>query len=100
MTLESILFALFAGVCGLTLVLAVYELATGRIPGNPVERGLWGYRWITTPARHRLVSLAGVLVVVGFLLLFKPFTLVDIVVGAIGVLMGGIVIASDARSRR
>jgi hypothetical protein len=97
---ESILVALLAGICGLTLVLAVYELATGRIAGNPVERGVWGYRWITTPARQRLVSLAGVVVVVGYLILFKPFTLVDIVVGATGVLMGGMVIASDARSRR
>jgi hypothetical protein len=100
MTPESLVFALLAGICGLTLVLAVYELATGRIPGNPAERGLWGYRWITTPARQRLVSLVGVMVVVGFLILFKPVTLVDIVVGAIGVLMGGMVIGSDARSRR
>jgi hypothetical protein len=100
MTSDSIVVALLAGICGLTLVLAGYELATGRIPGNPVERGVWGYRWMTTPTRQRLVSLAGVLVVVGYLILFKPFTLVDIVVGATGVLMGGMVIASDARSRR
>ena len=50
--------------------------------------------------RQRLVSLTGVLVVVGFLILFKPVTLVDIVVGALGVLMGGMVIAADARTRR
>jgi hypothetical protein len=41
-----------------------------------------------------------VFVVVGFLILVKPFTPVDIVAGAIGVLMGGIVAASGARSRR
>ena len=49
MTPEALGYALLAGICGLTLVLAVYELATGRIPGKPVERGVWGYRWITTP---------------------------------------------------
>ena len=89
-----------AGICGLILVLAAYELATGRIPGNPVERGVWGYRWVTTPGRLRLASLAGVLVDVGFLILFRPFTMVDGVGGAVGVLLGGLVVVSDARSRR
>lgn len=100
MTLDAILIALFTGFCGLTLILGIYELTTGQIPGNPVERGVWGYRWISTPLRLRLVSMGGLLVLVGFLVLYKPFSLADILIGGIGVILGVIVVVSDARSRR
>lgn len=98
MTPEMIVIALFTGVCGLTFIIGIYELVTGRIPGSPAVRGLGAYRWLTTPTRIRLASSAGLLVLVGFFVLFKPFLLIDLIVGGIGVLVGIFVTLSDARS--
>ncbi len=100
MTLEALLIALCTGLCGLTLILGAYELVTGRIPGNPVERGVWGYRWINTPVRLLLASIAGLLALVAFLVLVKPFSLGDILLGAIGMFLGIGVVVSDAHSPR
>ena len=100
MTFVTFLIALCTGLCGLTGILGVYELFTGRIPGNPVERGVWGYRWIKTPLRLRLASSAGLLALVAFLVLVKPFSLGDILLGALGVVLGIGVVLSDARSPR
>lgn len=98
MTPETLLIALFTGVCGLTFIIGVYELVTGRMPGNPVGRRAWGYRWLTTPTRIRLVSLAGLLALVAFFVLFKPFFLLDLIGGGIGLLLGVFVTLGDARS--
>ncbi len=100
MTLDALLIALCTGLCGLTVILGVYELVTGRIPGNPVRRGVWGYHWINTPIRLRLASLAGLLALVAFLILFKPFSLGDLLLGAIGVFLGIGVVVSDSHSPR
>lgn len=100
MTLETLLIAFFTGVCGLTFIIGIYELVTGRMPGSPTERGLGAYRWLTTPTRIRLASIAGLLVCVGFFILIKPFLLIDLIFGGIGVLVGVFVTMRDARSRR
>ena len=100
MTIDALLIAFCTGLCGLTVILGVYELVTGRIPGNPAGRGVWGYRWINTPARLRLASIAGWLALVTFLVLSKPFSLGDILLGAIGVFLGIGIVVSDARSPR
>ena len=98
MTPETLLIALFTGVCGLTFIIGMYELVTGRMPGSPVERKVRGYRWLTTPTRIRLASIAGFLVVVGFFVLFKPFLLLDLIAGGIGMLLGIFVTLGDART--
>ena len=97
MTSATLFIALVTGVCGLTFIIGLYELVTGRMPGNPVEHNLWGYRWLASPARIRLASSAGLLAVVGFVLLAKPFMLMDLIGGGIGVLLGFLVTLSDAR---
>ena len=98
MTPETLLIALFTGICGLTFIIGMYELVTGRMPGSPVERRVWGYRWLTTPARIRLASSAGLLAVGGFFVLFKPVLPLDLIGGGIGLLLGIFVTLGDARS--
>lgn len=99
MTAEITGITLLTGICGFTLVIAIYEFVTGRIPGDPVRRGLWGYRWIKTPGRQRFVVLVGAAVMIGFLVVERPFSPWDLVFGAIGALMAALIAISDARSR-
>jgi PII-like signaling protein len=99
MTADITGVTILTGISGFTLVMAVYEFTTGRIPGDPVQRGLWGYKWIKTPRRQRVVVLVGGLVVISFLIVERPFSLGDLIAGGIGVLLAALVVASDARSR-
>ncbi len=98
MTPDLILIALFTGVCGLTFIIGTYEAATGRMPGIAAGRGVGAYRWLSTPTRVRLASVAGLLVLIGFFVVVRPLSPVDLVAGGIGVLAGIFVTLGDARS--
>jgi hypothetical protein len=97
MTFDMILMALFTGICGLTFIIGIYELVSGRMPGSRSAQRLGSYRWFSTPTRIRLASIAGLLFVIGFIVFSKPFLLIDLIAGGIGVLVGIFVSLSDAR---
>lgn len=94
--MEALLFAVLAG---FVLIIGPYELITGRMPGAPAERRIWGYSWISTPLQVRILSAIAILVILVVLILWRPFSLLDLVLAAVGMLFGIAITISDSRAR-
>lgn len=79
------------------LPIGLYELVTGQMPGGAQR---WGfYRWLSTPLRVRVAALVSLAICALFLLSYPPETGVALITGAIGLLMGCVIIWGGRRSK-
>jgi len=79
------------------LPIGLYELVTGQMPGGAQHRGF--YRWLSAPLRVRVAALVSLAVCALFLLTYPPETGAALIAGAIGLLVGCIIIWGGRRGK-